>query len=379
MCHSVIVDAMSRRDYYEVLGVSRNAGKDEIKQAYRKLALKYHPDRNKASDAEEKFKEISEAYAILSDDEKRRVYDTYGHEGVSGRYSPEDIFRGAEFDFSAIFKDLGFDFAGSGGFRNIFDVLFGGSPFGSGFSGRSKGRDMVVDVAITLEDVLNGKRQEFEVPKTVSCEDCSGSGAMPGTKPRTCSACSGTGQVKHVMEQSRFRTFVSIEPCRTCQGKGIIIEKPCGACKGTGQARKMKKLRADIPPGVEDGSMVRLANEGESIDGGHSGDLYLRVSVKPHEIFRRADSDLLYDLKLDFAALALGTEVRAPTLEGYAPLKIPQGTQPNTVLALKGKGLPRYGGRGRGDELVRINVNVPTKLSERQKQLLREFEEEAGS
>ncbi|MFQ5920767.1 MAG: DnaJ C-terminal domain-containing protein, partial [Nitrososphaerales archaeon] len=325
---------MSKRDYYDVLGVSKNAGKDEIRRAYRKLALKYHPDRNKAPDAEEKFKEISEAYAVLSDDEKRRVYDMYGHEGVCGRYTPEDLFRGAEFE--QIFKDLGFDFAGTGGFRNIFDILFGRDPFGGfgfGFGrGRRKGEDLVLDTTVTLEDVLRGKQEEVEILKTAGCGNCKGSGAMPGTKPRTCSVCKGTGQVRNVMEQSRFRTFVSIEPCRTCQGKGTIIEKPCNVCRGSGRVRTPKRLKVRIPPGVEDGNMLRITGEGEPIEGGESGDLYVRIGVKPHQFFQRFNSDLLYDLKLSFTLVALGSEVEVPTLEGRAKIKVPQGTQPNTIF-----------------------------------------------
>ncbi|MEM2760234.1 MAG: molecular chaperone DnaJ [Nitrososphaerales archaeon] len=370
---------MSQRDYYDILGVPRNAGKDEIKQAYRKLALKYHPDRNKSPDAEEKFKEISEAYAILSDDEKRRVYDMYGHEGVRGRYTAEDLFRGAEFNFDEIFKDLGFDFAGTGGFRSIFDVFFGREPFGGfGFGGRRKGEDIVYDATITLEDVLHGKQLEIEVPKVGRCDNCNGSGAMPGTKPRICSICNGQGQVKHVLEQSRFKTFVSIEPCRTCHGKGSIIDRPCNVCNGKGEIRKPKKVRIKIPPGIEDGNAIRVPGEGESLAGGSSGDLYVRINVKPHELFQRSNSDLIYDLKLNFAQLALGTEVRVPTLEDNVSLKIPQGTQPNTILRIKGKGLPKYNGHGRGDELVRVSVKVPTKLTDRQKSLLKELDKEFG-
>ncbi len=368
---------MSKHDYYDILGVSRNASKDEIKQTYRKLALKYHPDRNKSPEAEEKFKEISEAYAVLSDDEKRRIYDMYGHEGISGRYTAEDLFRGSEFNFEEIFKDLGFDFAGSGGFRNIFDVFFGGGQFGGfGFGSRRKGQDIVYDTAITLEDVLHGKQFEIEVPKIGKCDNCNGSGAMPGTKPRVCSICNGQGQVKRVMQQSRFSTFVTIEPCRTCQGKGSIIEKPCNACSGQGQVRKPKKLKVNIPPGVEDESAIRIAGEGEAIDRGSSGDLYIRINIKPHELFQRSNSDLIYDLKLNLVQLALGTEVRVPTLEGYVPLKVPPGTQPDTILTVKGKGLPKHNGRGKGDELVRVHVKVPTKLNDRQKALLKEMEKE---
>ncbi|MFQ5969266.1 MAG: molecular chaperone DnaJ [Nitrososphaerales archaeon] len=368
---------MNNHDYYDILGVSKNSGKDEIKQAYRKLALKYHPDRNKSSDAEEKFKKISEAYAVLSDDEKRQIYDRYGREGITGRYTAEDLFSGAEFNFEEIFKDLGFDFAGSGGFRNIFDVFFGREPFGGfGFARTRKGEDIGYDATITLEDVLHGKQQEIEVSKIGRCDNCNGSRAMPGTKPRVCSICNGQGQVKRVLEQSKFRTFVTIEPCRTCQGRGSIIEKPCNVCQGRGQVRIPKKIRVSIPAGAEDGSVIRIAGEGEAIDGGPSGDLYVRINIKPHELFQRSNSDLIYDLKINFVHLALGTEIEVPTIEGYSSIKVPQGTQPNTILTVKGKGLPKHNGRGRGDELVRINANVPTKLNDRQKALLRELEKE---
>jgi molecular chaperone DnaJ len=299
----------------------------------------------------------------------------YGHEGVSGRYSSEDIFRGAEFNFEEIFKDLGFDFAGAGGFRNIFDVLFGGAPFGGfGFGGRRRGEDIVVETAITLEDVLRGKQTEIDFPRTVACGDCNGSGATPGTKPRACSICGGSGQARNV-SRSGFGTFVSIEPCRTCQGRGSIIEKPCKACRGSGHVRATKRLKISIPAGVEDGNMLRVSGEGEPMDGGPSGDLYVRIRIKPHELFHRSNSDLLYDLKLSFAELALGTEAEVPTLDGPAKIKVPQGTQPNTIITLKGKGLPRQNGGGRGDELVRVNVKVPTNLSERQKELLRKLDE----
>lgn len=363
----------SKRDYYEVLGVSKNASADEIKKSYRKLALQYHPDRNKSPDAEEKFKGISEAYAVLSNQEKRQIYDTYGHEGLSGRYtSPEDIFRGSEANFEEIFKDMGF---GGFGFRDIFDVFFGrGDPFGFGRSRR--GQDVVYETEITLEDVLHGVEREIELYKTAKCDECKGSRCTPGTKPRTCSMCNGKGQVRHVMNQSRFSTFVTVEPCRTCNGEGVIIDKPCRTCDGTGHARKPQKFRFKIPAGVEDGNMLKIEGGGEPSNGGANGDLYIRIRIKPHEIFERSNSDILYELKLPFSKLALGDEVKVPTLDGNTSLKIPQGTQPNTILRIKGKGLSKYNGHGKGDELVRITVNVPMKLNDRQKTLLKELDKE---
>lgn len=367
----------SKRDYYDVLGVSKNANADEIKKAYRKLALQYHPDRNKSPDSEEKFKEISEAYAVLSNPEKRQLYDTYGYEGLSGRYaSPEDIFRGSEANFEEIFKDIGFGFGGFG-FKDIFETFFGrGDPFGFGFGRSRRGQDIVYEAEITLEDVLHGVEQEIELYKTATCDECKGSRSAPGTKPRTCSICNGKGQVRHVMNQSRFSTFVTVEPCRTCKGEGVIIDRPCKTCDGRGQVRKPQKFRFKIPAGVQDGNMLKIEGAGEPSNSGVSGDLYIKIRIKLHEIFERSDSDILYELKLPFSKLALGTEVRVPTLDGNTSLKIPQGTQPNAILRIKGKGLPKYNSHGRGDELVRVNVKIPTKLNDRQKSLLKELDKE---
>ncbi len=370
----------NKRDYYEVLGIQRSANKEEIKNSYRKLALQYHPDRNKSPGAEEKFKEISEAYAVLSDDEKRKRYDTYGHVGA------EEVFRGSEANFDEVFKDMGF-----GGFRDIFEQIFGGGgrggfgsarndPFGFGFSfggGRKKGRDIIYDVELSLEEVLKGRKDEIELPKLEKCSNCGGSGSAPGTKPRKCSVCNGQGQTRRVYSQNRFSTFVSLEPCRTCQGQGEIIDKPCTVCSGSGRFKKNKKLKLEIPAGVEDGMTLQLQGEGEPSENGIAGDLLIRVHVRPHSIFERLeDGHLLYNLNLKFTDLALGTDVKVPTLDGHEKLKIPQGTQPNTILNIRGKGLPHYGNYGKGDQLVRINVKIPTKLNDRQKLLLKELEKE---
>jgi molecular chaperone DnaJ len=370
----------NKRDYYEVLGIQRSANKEEIKNSYRKLALQYHPDRNKSPGAEEKFKEISEAYAVLSDDEKRKRYDTYGHVGA------EEVFRGSEANFDEVFKDMGF-----GGFRDIFEQIFGGGgrggfgsarndPFGFGFSfggGRKKGRDIIYDVELSLEEVLKGRKDEIELPKLEKCSNCGGSGSAPGTKPRKCSVCNGQGQTRRVYSQNRFSTFVSLEPCRTCQGQGEIIDKPCTVCNGSGRFKKNKKLKLEIPAGVEDGMTLQLQGEGEPSENGIAGDLLIRVHVRPHSIFERLeDGHLLYNLNLKFTDLALGTDVKVPTLDGHEKLKIPQGTQPNTILNIRGKGLPHYGNYGKGDQLVRINVKIPTKLNDRQKLLLKELDKE---
>jgi molecular chaperone DnaJ len=368
----------SKQDYYEILGIPKNSSKEDIKNAYRKLALQYHPDRNKSHGAEEKFKEISEAYAVLSDEEKRKRYDTYGHVGA------EEVFRGSEANFDEIFKDMGF-----GGFKDIFDQVFGGragggfggsaaDPFGFGFNlggGRRRGRDILYDAELTLEDVLKGRKDEIELPKLERCSNCGGSGASPGTKPRKCSVCNGQGQTRRIYSQNRFSTFVSLEPCQTCRGQGEIIDKPCNICDGSGKVRKSKKMKLEIPPGVEDGVTLQMRGEGEPAETGSPGDLLIRIHVKSHQLFERLENgNLLHSLNLNFTDLALGTEVRAPTLDGTEKLKIPPGTQPNTIMKLKGKGLPRYGSYSKGDELVRINVKVPVKLNDIQKSLLKELD-----
>jgi molecular chaperone DnaJ len=368
----------SKRDYYEVLGVQKNASKEEIKNAYRKLALQYHPDRNKDPTAEEKFKELSEAYAVLSDDEKRKRYDIYGHVGA------EEAFRGSEANFEEIFRDAGF-----GGFRDIFDQIFGrrGGFFGDdlfsfGFGGggggsRRRGRDIVYDMELTLEDVLKGKKEEVEVSRFDRCKECGGSGAAPGSKPRKCAVCGGQGQTRRVYSQNRFSTIVTMEPCRTCQGQGQIIDRPCTNCNGSGRTKQVKKIKLEIPPGVEDDMAFQLRGEGEMSEAGISGDLIVRLHVKPHPKFERLeDGHLLYNLNVKFTDLALGTDLRVPTLEGSEKIKIPQGTSSNAILQIKGKGLPRYGSSGRGDLHVRINVKVPTNLTDRQKALLKELHKE---
>ena len=370
----------NKRDYYEVLGIQKGSSKDDIKSAYRKLALQYHPDRNKEAGAEERFKEISEAYAVLSDDEKRKRYDTHGHVGA------DEAFRGSEANFEEVFKDMG----GFGGFRDIFDQFFGrggGGVGGGGFSfgggsvgdmfgfGRRKGNDLVYDMNLSLEDVLRGKKEEVDVPRMDKCSECAGSGAAPGTKARRCSVCEGRGQVQRVYGQNRFFTSVTVEPCRTCQGRGQIIERPCNSCKGSGRKRILKKLKIEIPPGVDEGMAMAMRGEGEMSESGIPGDFVVRLHVLPHQQFERLeDGHLLYRLDVKYTDLALGTEVRVPTLDGSEKLKIQQGTQPEGLLRIKGKGLPRYGASGKGDIVVKLGVKVPTKLSDRQKSLLKELD-----
>lgn len=372
---------MSKRDYYEVLGVPKAAGKDDIKSVYRKLALQYHPDRNKSAGAEERFKEISEAYAVLSDDEKRKRYDTHGHVGT------EDAFRDSEANFDEVFKDIGV-----GGFRDIFEQIFGGrggfggmgggsDPFGFGFNfgggARRKGRDVLYDVDLSLEEVSKGRKDEIELPKLEKCGNCNGSGAASGTKRRKCNVCNGQGQTRRVYSQNRFSTFVSLEPCQTCRGQGEIIDKPCTICNGSGKVRKNIKIKLEIPAGVEDGMTLQLRGGGELTETGSPGDLLIRVHVKPHSQFvRLEDGHLLHNLDLHYTDLALGTELRVPTLDGSEKVKIPAGTQPNTILRIKGKGLPHYGSYSKGDQLVKVNVKVPTGLNAVQKSLLKELDKQ---
>jgi molecular chaperone DnaJ len=358
---------MEKRDYYEILGVSRNSSKDEIKNAYRKLALQYHPDRNKASDAEEKFKEISEAYAVLSDDEKRQRYDQLGHSGIDSRYTPEDIFRGV--DFGDIFRDLGF-----GGFDSIFDIFFGGR--GRQAYGPQRGADLRFDMEISLEEVAGGMRTQIDVPRIERCNVCNGSGAQPGTSPQTCSNCQGTGQIQH-SRTSGFARFVQIEPCDKCHGRGVVIESPCRECHGTGNVHRTRKISVRIPPGIESGTSLRMEGEGESgPDDGPPGDLYVVVYVRPHELFERDGDDLITSTTINIAQAALGGEVEVPTLDSRARLKIPPGTQTGTIFRLKGKGLPRMKGFGHGDELIRVVVTVPRKLTSKQKTLLTQLANE---
>lgn len=357
----------SKRDYYEVLGVSNSTSESEIKSQYRKLALKFHPDRNKSPDAAEHFKEISEAYAVLSDTEKRKIYDQFGHAGVDGRYSTEDIFQGARGDFSDIFSDI---FGRSGGFESIFETVFGrGGGFG-GF-GRQKGADLLYETSITLEDVLHGKKMEIEVPKDVDCEVCKGSGCKPGTSKTTCSTCNGNGQIR-MSRNMGFSTFVTIQPCKSCNGAGKIIQAPCQSCKGKGKTRGIKNIKFDIPSGIESGDYT-IQGEGESISGGINGDLIVRVQVKPHQKFKRDGIDVFYDIPINMIDATIGTTIEVPTLEGTEKIQVEEGSQPNTIIKLKGKGLPRQHNRGRGDQYVRLVVNIPKKLSKHQKNLLDEL------
>ncbi len=356
----------NKQDYYEVLNVPKNASKEEIKRAYRKLALEYHPDRNKSPAAEEKFKGISEAYAVLSDDEKRMQYDQLGHEGISGRYTWDDIFRGA--DFNSIFRDMGF---GLGGFDTIFDMFFGGRPRHR--RGPRKGADLRYDLEVTLDEAVFGLEKELEVPSFDVCDACNGSGVKPGTGPKNCPKCNGTGEIRRTKSYG-YMHFTELQTCNECGGKGVFIKNLCKSCKGTGTMQRLRRIKMKIPPGIDDGHSLRLSGEGApGIQSGSKGDLYVVIHVKPHEIFERNGDDLLCEAHIGFPQAALGTELYVPTINGKAKLKIPAGTQTGTLFRLRGKGVPHLHGWGRGDQLVRIIVRTPSKLTRNQKKLLGEL------
>ncbi len=355
-----------KRDYYEVLGVPKNAGKDQIKDSYRKLAMQYHPDRNKAPEAEEKFKEISEAYAVLSDDQKRQQYDSLGHSGFDQRYTEEDIFRGADFD--SIFRGSGFDFG------DIFRQIFGGNFGGGGFGQRNnRGQDLLYELNITLEEASKETEKEIEIPRTERCEICGGSGAAPGTQAKTCSRCNGQGKVQN-MRRSAFGMFVQVTPCPECRGKGKLIETPCRNCHGSGLVKKRRKITVKMPAGIDEGYQLRLRGEGEvAPNGGESGDLYVLVHIGSHELFLRDGDDLYYVLPIGYPQAVLGAEVEVPTLEGPTTLKIRPGTQANEVIRIKGKGMPRFRGYGKGDLLVRVGIVVPEKITSQQRALMEQL------
>jgi molecular chaperone DnaJ len=360
----------TKRDYYEVLGVKKNASLDEIKKAYRELALRYHPDRvphEQKKEAEEKFKEISEAYAVLSDTQKRALYDQYGHSGIDQRYAYEDIFKGA--DFSSVFEDLGDFGLGGGLFDEIFSDL-GFDIFGSrGRRGtRSRrGRDLEISIDITLEEANSGIEKTITVPRYETCSTCGGSGAKPGTKKVTCPQCRGSGRT---VVSSGF--FQLAQTCSRCRGEGSIIQTPCPDCHGEGRSRVTRKIKVKLPAGVDTGSQLRMRGEGETGTAGR-GDLFVIIEVRPHPIFQRHDNDILTEMTISLSKAILGAEVEVPTLNGKVMMKIPAGTQSGKIFRLKEKGIPDLHGRGIGDELVRVNVEIPTRLTQEQRRLIEEF------
>jgi len=353
---------MAKRDYYEVLGVSRGANEAEIKSAYRKLAVRYHPDKNPGDhEAEEKFKEAAEAYSVLSDAEQRARYDRFGHAGVSSS-------AGA----------AGWGAQGFGGIEDILGDLFG---FGDVFGGRAsagarrgaaqRGADLRYDLEMTLEEAAAGMTAQLRIPRLETCETCRGSGAAPGTQPEQCTQCGGSGQVRY---QQGF--FSVARTCGQCRGTGKIVRTPCETCRGAGRVEREKQMEVKIPAGVETGSRLRLAGEGEAgAQGGPSGDLYVVIHVREHETFERQGNNLYASMPVTFAQAALGAEVSVPTLGGQQNLKVPAGTQTGTVFRLKGHGMPALGGRGRGDLYVSVTVVTPTTLTREQRRLLEQLAE----
>ena len=348
---------MTKRDYYEILGVSRNASEADIKKAYRRLAMKYHPDRNPGGESEQKFKEAKLAYEVLSDPKKRSAYDQFGHAGVEA---------GAGFGGGAA------DFGGAGGFSDIFGDVFG-DIFGGRTGGRRvhRGADLRYDLGLTLEEAVAGKEVKIRIPTLVECQFCGGSGAKPGTKPKTCSTCNGVGQVR--MQQG----FFSIQQtCPKCRGSGTVIEEPCGHCHGHGRVEEQKTLSVKVPAGVDTGDRIRLSGEGElGEQGGTPGDLYVQINVKEHSIFSREDNHLFCEVPIGFVTAALGGELQVPTLDGKVVLKIPPGTQTGKMFRMRGKGVKPVRGGVVGDLICRVLVETPVNLTERQKELLRQFDE----
>lgn len=357
-----------KRDYYDVLGVDRNASQDEIKKAYRRLAKKYHPDINPDKKAAgEKFKEISGAYEILADPSKRSNYDMFGHSAVRDAFGRGGFSWGDFTHFGDIEDLFGRDFFG----MDIFDMFFGSKRGGYR---PTRGADLRYDLGITLEDAAFGTTKEVEIPRMVTCDSCNGSGARPGGL-KTCPDCNGTGQIRQ-SRRTAFGMFTSLTTCSRCRGEGETIESLCTDCNGAGKVHRTRSISVKIPPGVDTGSRLRIAGEGEAgTRGGSAGDLYVIVDVKPHEIFKREGDDVICDVPLSFTQAALGAEVKAPTLKNKVKIKIPPGTQTGTLFRLKGMGIPHLNRRGSGDQHVKVIVKTPKKLSKRQRELLLELEE----
>lgn len=350
---------VTNRDYYEILGVPRNAGAEELKSAFRGLARQYHPDVNKAPDAEERFKEINEAYAVLSDPDKRAAYDRFGHAGLNG--------MGGMPDFTTI------------DFSDIFEEFFGFGSNRRARNGPRRGADLSYTIDLSFEEAIFGVEKEVEITRDEVCSSCKGSGAEPGTSPVRCTNCGGRGEVKTV-RQTFLGSMVQVATCPTCNGKGEVINTPCKVCRGRGIERRTSRKVVPIPAGVDNDIQIRLAGEGQpGINGGPNGNLYFRVHVRPHKFFRRRDNDILLDLSINLAQAVLGAEVEIPTVDGTTMLKIPAGTQPGKVLSLKGKGVPYLRGNSRGDQRVIINIEIPTRLTSEQRELFEKLAQTLGS
>lgn len=356
---------MAQRDYYEVLGVPKDASQDDLKQAFRQLARKYHPDVNKAPDAEERFKEINEAFAVLSDDDKRAAYDRFGHAGVKG--------AGGAPDFSVDF----------GNFADIFEEFFGMGGFGRSTqrtrNAARRGADLQYKVTLTFQEAIFGVEKEVEITREESCKSCHGTGAEPGTSPQRCSTCGGSGEARQV-RQTLLGSMVQVTTCPTCNGRGETISTLCHTCGGRGLERVTRKKIVSIPPGVDNGNQIRLAGEGQpGANSGPNGNLFLIIEVKPHQYFRRHGNDVMLDLNINVAQAALGAEVEIPTVDGPDKLKIPAGSQPGKVMRIRNKGVPFLRGGGRGDQLVVLNVDIPKHLSAEQRQIFDQLAKSLGS
>jgi molecular chaperone DnaJ len=362
---------MAKRDYYEVLGVNRNATPDDLKSAFRQLARQYHPDVNKSADAEERFKEINEAYAVLSDTDRRSAYDRFGHEGLKGMGGMPDF---STMDFSDILNNIF-----GGGFEDIFGTGSYGRTSRRSRTAPRRGADLQMEVELTFEEAVFGVEKEIQITRDEVCKTCNGSGAEPGTSPTRCGTCNGSGEVRRV-QQTLLGSMVQVTTCPTCGGVGETINTPCHTCQGRGQERLNRQKVITIPGGVDNGTQIRLAGEGQpGGNGGPNGNLYVGIRVKPHKYFRRKNSDIVLDLDINIAQATLGAEVDIPTVDGPAKLRIPTGTQPGKVLRMRGKGVPHLRSNGRGDQLVLINVAIPTHLSNEQRQLIEQLAKSLGS
>ncbi|GAB6169635.1 molecular chaperone DnaJ [Clostridium carnis] len=356
---------MANKDYYASLGLEKGASDDEIKKAFRKLAIKYHPDKNQGNkEAEDKFKEINEAYQVLSDPEKKARYDQFGTADFDGSGFGSGGFGG-------------FDFSDMGGFGDIFDSFFGGGG-GRRRNGPQRGEDLEYTLNLTFEEAIFGVEKEISINRSEKCETCRGNGAKEGTSPKTCPTCNGQGQVR-VQRQTPLGSFVSTSTCNTCGGTGKVIEQPCSKCSGKGHVRKNRKITVNIPAGVDTGNVMPLRGQGEhGTNDGPPGDLYIRINVAPSKKFTRKGNDIYIDTHISMGKAALGTEITVPTVDGDVKYTIPAGTQSGVLFRLKGKGVPRVNSTGRGDQYVKVIVDIPKNLNEKQKDALKAFMDACG-
>jgi len=362
---------MAKRDYYEILGISPNASSEDIKKAYRRLAVKYHPDKNRdnSKEAEEKFKEVSEAYKILSDGEKRKIYDQYGHAGLQADVGAGGGgFTGSNFDPFTIFNEVFGQRSSSGGGGGIFDNFFGGR---TGVREGQPGSDLQYSLEITFKEAAFGTEKEIQIPRYETCSNCRGNGVKPGSSPQTCPSCGGTGSI--AVSQGFFSMS---RTCTQCHGRGTVIKDPCKECRGSGRVRRTRRVKVKIPAGIDNGSHLRLTGQGEAgLRGGPAGDLYIAIRVKAHPIFKREGDTVICEIPITFTQAALGGEIRVPTLNGRARLKVPSGTQTNKIFRLRKMGIPHLHSSGRGDQWVKVIIETPVNLSAEQKQLLKRLEE----